>query len=94
MLSRRRIRIALIALIVLALVGWFAQQALGVGDPGPHGGSLPGAEPVPGNGAACVVTGVSHHDGRSNGARETLSVHRSAGTCGEGLPQRVAVEQP
>ncbi|SFO99298.1 hypothetical protein SAMN02982918_1098 [Saccharomonospora viridis] len=48
MLSRRRIRVALVALIVLAIVGWFAQQALGVGNPGPPSGSLPGAESNPG----------------------------------------------
>ncbi len=44
MLSRRRIRIALLALIVLAIVGWFAQRAMGVGNPGPPSGSLPSAE--------------------------------------------------
>ncbi len=92
MLSRRRIRIALVALIVLAIVGWFAQQAFGVGNPGPHGGSLPGAEPVSGGVSTCDVLAVPQPDDSSFGTRETLVVHTSAGICGADAPQRVTVE--
>ncbi len=91
MLSRRRIRIALIALIVLAVVGWFAQQAFGVGNPGPHGGSLPDAEPASGGVSTCDVLAVPRPDDSSFGTRETLVVHTSAGICGTDGPQRVTV---
>ncbi|EIE98320.1 hypothetical protein SacglDRAFT_01397 [Saccharomonospora glauca K62] len=91
MLSRKRIRIALIALIVLAIVGWFAQRAFGVGNQGVLGSSLPGAEPASGGVTTCDVLAVPQWDQSSFGTRETLVVHTSAGICGTDAPQRVTV---
>lgn len=45
MLSRRRITVALIALILLAIGGWFIQNMLTVDDSDSEPGSLPDAEP-------------------------------------------------
>ncbi|WP_197320248.1 hypothetical protein [Saccharomonospora sp. NB11] len=91
MLSRRRIRIALVALIVLALVGWFAQQAFGVGNAAPGSGSLPGAVSTTGNAPRCDLLVVPRADGAILGTRETL-VHTSAGHCEVETPQHVMVD--
>ncbi|EHK89413.1 hypothetical protein ACWGRK_09815 [Saccharomonospora azurea] len=94
MLSRRRIRIALVALLVLALVGWFAQQAFGVGNVAPIGGSLPGAVPITGDVPTCEVLAVPQPDGAILGTRETLVVQTSAGHCEVENLQHVTVDMP
>ncbi|TLW91211.1 hypothetical protein FFT09_18295 [Saccharomonospora piscinae] len=94
MLARRRIRVALVVLLVLALVGWFVQQAFGVGNPGPHSGSLPGAERETGPVPVCAAPGPGPwQDGWTFGTRE-MELPHSASPCGQHIPQHVTAVLP